>query len=88
MKLKKCCILTEGAGDAVAVPVEETAEQFHGIIRLNATAVDIWHGLEEGKTAEEIAALLVETYDGIDIEKALSDTNAILEQFKKEGIIE
>ena len=71
MKLKNTYVLTEIGNDTVAVPVGENTETSRRVVRLNKTAADIWRGIEQEKSPEEIADMLVEKYDGVDHASAL-----------------
>ena len=48
MKLIKTIVLTEVAGDYIAVPVGEATNRFNGVVRLNKTGRDIVQGLIDG----------------------------------------
>ena len=87
MKLINEMSVTEVAGEYIAVPVGAAAEKFHGIVRLNASALDIWKGLEQGKSEDEIAQALADTYEGVDIAKAKENTHAMIEKLLKGGIL-
>lgn len=88
MKIKETMILTEVGGETLAVPVGEAAKVFQGVIRLNETAVFIWHGIEAGCMPEEIAHSLVENYDGVEESEALRAVNGIIEQIRTAGVLE
>ena len=66
MKLIGSYLITEVDGEQFAVPVGAAAEKVHGLIRLNDTGRDILQGLMDGKSEEEIAAGLHETYADVD----------------------
>ena len=87
MKLIGEMTVTEVAGEYIAVPVGEAAEKFRGIVRLNGTALDIWRGLEQGRSEDEIAQTLVDTYEGVDLAKAKENTHAMIEKLLKGGIL-
>lgn len=88
MKLKNTYVLTEIGEMIVAVPVGEGVEDSRHVVQLNETAADIWRGLEQGKSLAEIAADLVEDYDGIDLEKAADCVNRAVETLRNAGIVE
>ena len=87
MKLKNTYILTEIGKDTVAVPVGENTELSNRVVRLNKTAVEIWHGIEQGKSLEEIAEGFVEKYDGIDRASALENIKNVVNKLLGAGII-
>lgn len=88
MNIKEGFVLRTVMGETIVVPVGETSEKFHGMIKLNQTGADIWKGVADGLTEEEIAKSLVEKYDEVDMETALRGTRKIIAMMKDEGIIE
>ena len=88
MRIKEGFVLRTVMGETIVVPVGETSEKFHGMIKLNQTGADIWKGVADGLTEEEIAKSLVEKYDEVDMETALRGTRKIIAMMKDEGIIE
>lgn len=86
MKRIENWVVSKLGGGYVAVPSGKTAEDFGGIIRLNETAKDIFEGLIEGLTDEQIAARLVELYEGIDLQKATAVVASVVEQLKRKGV--
>lgn len=87
MKLKNTYILTEIGKDTVAVPVGESAEKSNRVVRLNKTAAEIWRGIEQGKSIEEIAEEFAEKYDGIDRASALENIKNVVDKLIEAGII-
>ncbi len=71
----------------VAVPVGKGAEQFHGVLKVNETAVAILKLLEQETTEERIVDTLLLEYNGdrMEIHGWVHD---YLEQLKAEGIVE
>ena len=63
MKLKGEFVLREIAGEVILVPVGQTALHFNGIITLNQTGVEIWKGLQEEKSREQILEELLEQFE-------------------------
>lgn len=88
MKIKEGYVMRTVMGETVVVPVGETSEKFHGMIKLNQTGADIWKGVADGLTEEEIAKSLMEKYEDVDFETAMRGTQKIVEMMKSEGIIE
>jgi len=87
MKFKNGMVLTQVGKDFVDIPTGDAAESFCGILRLNCTAVDIWHGIEAENTVEQIAAVLVEKYSGVTIDHALSSINRFISSLYEIGIM-
>lgn len=87
MKLNENYILKTVAGMPVVVPVGDAVKNIHGMITLNGPAEIIWKALEEGKSYEEIIALIKNEYDASeDVIKA--DLDAFLEKLKNYKILE
>ena len=87
MILSKDWVLTELAGEYVAVPTAAVSS-FRGIVRLNETGADIWNGLAEGKTEQEIAEKLVSEYADLSSDKALQAVRDVIAVLLKEGLLE
>lgn len=87
MRIKNGFVLREVAGKAVVIAVGEASKTFHGMINLNGTGKDIWQGVGEGKSVDEIAQKLTEDYE-VDFEKAKEDTVKIMEKMREAGILE
>ena len=87
MKIKDGYVLRDVAGQAVVIAVGEASRTFHGMISLNATGKQIWQGVSRGLRAEAIAQELSEEYE-VDPEKALRDTNEMIEKMRAAGVLE
>ena len=87
MKLKDGFILTEVEDDFIAVPIGKTADELHGIIRLNKSGKVIWDALAAGLNTEAAAERLTELYH-VDQQTALKDVLAVEEQLKTAGLME
>lgn len=88
MKIKEGFILSEFAGDYVAVPFGKRAGEFHGIVRLNRTGADVWRGIEEGKTAEEIADGIACRYADVTPQHALESVTSMIAALREKGLVE
>ena len=88
MKIKKGFVVRNVGGECVVVPVGEMSKNFHGMIKLNETGADIWRGVADGLSEEEIAKAIVEKYSEVDMEEALSATKNLITQMKDAGILE
>ena len=87
MKLKEGFVLRKILGDAIVVAEGELSKSFHGMIKLNDTAVDVWEWFAAGKSEAEVAALLAEKYE-LSAEKAECDVRAMSEKLVAAGIAE
>lgn len=87
MKIKDGMILRQVAGKYVAVPTGKAAENFNGLIRLNETGHDVWVGIENGLTVDEIAKKFTEDYEDVTFEYAKECVEKLVESLKKEGFV-
>ena len=87
MRLIDEIVLTEVAGDYVAVPVGEASQTLKGVVRLNKTGKDIWDGLAAGLGSQQIADALLQKYDGIDNKSALGYVEGVIEKLRGAGLV-
>ena len=87
MKIKNGFVMRDVLGKTLVVPTEEAGESMRGMIKLNETGKFIWTKVDEGKTEEEIAAALAETYE-VTKETAATDVHAFIEKMKEAGVFE
>lgn len=86
MRIKNGFVLREVAGQAMVIATGEASKDFHGMIKLNDTGKDIWQGLIDGLSEEEVAKLLQEKYE-VEPAKALKDTNTFVQKMKEMGFL-
>lgn len=86
MKLVEGFEITELDGDYVVVPTQDTVD-FSGIVRLNESAKDIWEGLAEGLSKDQLADRLIELYDGVSRELALESVQSVIDALAQEGLL-
>ncbi len=86
MKLKYTFEMMEIDDQLMAVPVGDGADEFHGILKLNASAASIFELLKEEKSEEEIVEALKEEYE--DSKELTSYVHEYLGQLKEEGFLE
>lgn len=86
MRMKQGFVLRRVADQYVVIATGEASKDFHGMIKLNQTGADVWNGIVEGKTKEQIAANLSAIY-GIDEETANKDVDALIQKMKESGFI-
>ena len=87
MKIKDGFVMRDVLGKTMVVPTEEAGQDLHGFIRLNATGKVIWNAIAEGKSIEETAKAMTETYE-VSEEVALRDVQAFVEKMKEAGVFE
>lgn len=82
MKVKKGYILRQLVTEWMVVTVGDAAEEFNGMLRLNAAGAMLWKRLEKGATRQELVQALMEEYQGLDENTATNDVNSFLEKIK------
>jgi len=88
MKIRDGFVMREVMGQTVVVAVGETSKTFHGMIKMNKQATEIWKGIEAGLTEEEIAKTFTEKYSEVTMEQALADVKSIVAKMVSAGIME
>ena len=88
MKIKKGFVMREVMGQTVVVATGEASKKFHGMIKMNKVATEIWKGIEAGLTEDEIAEAFVEKYTDVTKDQALEDIKAIVAKMMNAGIME
>ena len=88
MKIKKGFVMREVMGQTVVVALGEASKSFHGMIKMNKFAAEIWKGIEAGLTVDQIADSFVEKYADVTKEQALKDIDAIVSKMVNAGIME
>ena len=86
MRIKDGFVIREVAGQIMVIATGEASKNFHGMIKLNNTGKDIWEGLQEGLSEEEIASHLAQKYQ-IDISEAKQDTADFLNKMQEMGFL-
>ena len=86
MRIKKGFVLREVAGQIMVIATGEASKEFHGMIRLNPTGKDIWLGLQEEKSEDEIVKILIDKY-GIDEDTAKKDVSSFVAEMLAKGFL-
>ncbi len=88
MKLIGSYVITEVGGERFAVPMGAAADKVQGLLRLNDTGRDILQGLLDGRSEEEIAAGLHETYADVDMDRARGAVRSFMAHLQEKGLTE
>ncbi len=86
MKIREGFILRKIGEDIIVVPVGKASADFHGMIKLNNTAADIWECLANEKNENEIVDFLLEKYD-VSQEDAIRAVKSTVETLEKAGVL-
>ena len=86
MRFTEEMIVSQVGDTWFAVSLGKSEGNTSKMVRLNSTAKEIFEGLQEGKTAEEIANSLVDRYE-VDREKAIQSTWNVIHTLKEKGVL-
>lgn len=87
MKIKEGFVLRQVMGNYVVVAVGEASKGFRGMIKLNATAADIWSCILQGLDENGIYDFLFDKYE-VDGEVLRADIKATLQNLEVNGLLE
>lgn len=87
MKIKNGFVLRRVLDEAIVIATGEASKKFHGMVKLNDSAADIWEWISEGYEVETIASKLSEKYE-LTLDKAFEDVKSMLSQMSDAGLIE
>ena len=87
MKIKNGFVLRRVLDEAIVIASGEVSKNFHGMVKLNDSAADIWEWIVEGCEEKELALKLSQKYD-LEADKALVDVRSMISQMADAGLIE
>lgn len=87
MKIRQGFVLREVMGNTMAVATGEASRTFHGMIKLNASATQLWKWLQEDTTESALIERLCAEYD-VDEETASQHVSAFVNTLRTEGFLE
>jgi hypothetical protein len=88
MRIKKGFVLRELLGEHVITGEGVERVNFNKIISLNSTAAYLWESVKDADfTSESLADLLTEKYE-VSKERALEDSQALIDAWKEAELIE
>ncbi len=74
-------------GKHVVIATGEASREFHGMVKLNDTAAEIWGYIAENKNVDEMTSAMLEKYD-IDEAKLRSDIEKTIKTLVDQGFAE
>ncbi|MDU1201581.1 MAG: PqqD family protein [Clostridiales bacterium] len=86
MELKKQFILREIVGEAVLVPIGESATRFNGLITINELGKFIWENIEKVENEEKLLQLILNEYE-VNEDTAKKDLDEFLQVLKDMDIV-
>jgi len=87
LKIKDGFVLREVMGNYVVVAVGEASKSFRGMIKLNATAADIWSCILQGMDEDGIYDALFDKYE-VDGDVLRADIKSTVETLRANGLLE
>ena len=84
MKIKEGMIVRHVMDTDIAIDV---TGDFSGMVKLNASSLEIWNGVAAGKSVREIALALTEQYE-VTEEKAFDDVERFCAEMVAQGFFE
>lgn len=87
MKTKKGFVLMKVGIQNIVVAVDDMAEVFNGMIRLNDTGAFLWEKIEKGATKKELVDEMMKEYD-VTEQTALSDIENFVKTLTNADILE
>ena len=87
MRLKDGFVVREVGGQTVVIATGEASKNFHGMVKLNGTAKEIWQGVADGLDASEIVRRLTDKYR-IDADTVARDVEQIIAKMTEAGFTE
>ena len=88
MKLLYDFEIMDMGDETVAVPVGDSAQKFHGMLRMNAEAAQMLRQIGESSTPEEVLEKLCRLYPEEDRNELGQTLCDFLNQLIKEGILQ
>jgi hypothetical protein len=86
MKVNPNVIHRNVAGEDMLVPTGESALEHNGLFVLTPTGAEMWDYLAEGKTFDELVAIMSEDYD-VEAEVIRADAETLIQKLRDLGLI-
>ena len=87
MKIKDGFVIRPVMGSHVVIATGEASKSFHGMVKLNGTAKDIWELLERGLDEDGIVKAMSESYE-VDEDTLRADVKKTVAAFVAQGFVE
>ena len=87
MKIKSGYVIRQVMGNYVVIATGEESRGFHGMVKLNETAANIWSYISEGKSEEDIVSLTIAEYD-VEEQQLRSDVQKTIKTLIQQGFVE
>ncbi len=87
MQIKQGFVLREVAGQYMIIATGEASKNFHGMIKLNESGKDVWMGVKEGLSVDEIVYMMMRKYEDANEEMIRKDVEKIINVMKQHGFL-
>ena len=87
MKIKDGFVIRPVMGSYVVIATGEMSKSFHGMVKLNGTAKDIWELLERGLDEDGIVKAMSDSYE-VDEDTLRADVKKTVAAFVAQGFVE
>ena len=87
MNIKKGYVIRQVMGNYVVIATGEESRNFHGMVKLNETAANIWNYISAGKSEDEIVAAMMEEYE-VEAQQLKDDVKKTVEILVAQGLVE
>ena len=87
MKIKEGYVIRQVMGNYVVIATGEESRSFHGMVKLNETAANIWTYISECKSEDEIVATMINEYE-VEEKQLRADVKKTIETLVAQGLVE
>lgn len=87
MKIKEGFVIRKVMGNHVVIATGAQSKNFHGMVKLNDTAAEIWGYIAENLDTDAIFDKMIEKYD-VDASILRADIEKTLETLVAQGFVE
>ncbi len=87
MKIKEGYVIRQVMGNYVVIATGEESRNFHGMVKLNETAANIWNHIAEGKSEDEIVTAMMNEYE-VEEQQLRADIKKTVETLAAQGLVE
>ena len=87
MKIVKEFVSREIIGEYILVPTGTTAQEFNGLITINATAKFVWDNIEKAESLDQLVQMVLDEFN-TDEETARRDVTNFVNDLLNKGFVE
>ena len=87
MKIKEGYVIRKVMGNHVVIATGAQSKTFHGMVKLNNTAAEIWEYIAKGMSEDEICNAMLESYD-VEEERLRQDVKKTVRSLIEQGFVE